>query len=213
MGPPDAACITSPGMLASRGVTGQKTAKSAGTRENLMAEEGKDGQGAAPAGGQPNQGATAAGGQPNLSVLAQYVKDLSFENPGAPAVLQKQGASPSINVAIGVQSQPMGSDQYEVELKIEARALDGDATYFVVELAFAGLFRLSNIPPENVQPVALIECPRLLFPFARQIISDCSRNGGFPPLLIDPVDFVALYRQRVAQQQAASAPPPGAQPS
>jgi preprotein translocase subunit SecB len=170
-----------------------------------MAEVGKDGQVAA-----------AAAGQPNLTVLAQYVKDLSFENPGAPAALQAQGVSPSINVSIGVQSNPMGEDQFEVELKIEARAIDGQTTLFVVELAYGGVFRLTNIPPENIQPIALIECPRLLFPFARQIVADASRNGGFPPLLIDPVDFVALYRQRVAQQQQAapaapSGPPPGTQ--
>jgi preprotein translocase subunit SecB len=167
-----------------------------------MVEAGNDGQAAAP----------AAPGQPNLNVMAQYVKDLSFENPGAPAALQRQAASPTINVAIGVQSNPMGEDQYEVDLKIEARAVDGETTLFVVELSYGGVFRLINIPAENVQPITLIECPRLLFPFARQIVSDASRNGGFPPLLLDPVDFVALYRQRMAQQQPAT-PPPGTQPS
>lgn len=139
----------------------------------------------------------AQGAQPNLGIVAQYVKDLSFENPGSPATLMQQGQQPSINVQIGVQSNQRAPDQYEVELRIEARATSGETVLFAVELVYAGLFRLSNFPQENIRPVALIECPRLLFPFARQILADATRNGGFPPLLIDPVDFVSLYRQQI----------------
>lgn len=139
----------------------------------------------------------AQGAQPNLGIVAQYVKDLSFENPGSPATLMQQGQQPSINVQIGVQSNQRAPDQYEVELRIEARATSGETVLFAVELVYAGLFRLSNFPQENIRPVALIECPRLLFPFARQILADATRNGGFPPLLIDPVDFAALYRQQI----------------
>lgn len=160
-----------------------------------MAEADKDGQQA------------AAALQPNMSVVAQYVKDLSFENPGAPASLRNRASAPNINIAIGVQSKPLSDGELEVELRIEARAVDGQTAIFAIELVYAGVFRLANIPQENVRPLALIECPRLLFPFARQIIADASRNGGFPPLLLDPVDFVAMYRQ---QMETAAAPPPAA---
>ena len=170
-----------------------------------MAEAGNDGKAGDPAGpaapATPPAGAAPATGQPNLSVVAQYVKDLSFENPGAPGALKPRRTSPKINISIGVEPKPAGTDEVEVELKIDARASDGDNVLFVIELVYAGLFRLSNIPAQDVQPLTLIECPRLLFPFARQVISDASRNGGFPPLLIDPVDFVSLYRQRLAAQQ------------
>lgn len=158
---------------------------------------------------EPQAAPAAAQAQPNISVVIQYVKDLSFENPGAPRSLQGRG-NPGINIAIGVQSTPLTPTDYEVELKIEARAADGETPLFVIELVYAGVFRFQNIPAENARPVALIECPRLLFPFARQIIADASRNGGFPPLLIDPVDFVAMYRQQLA---AAAAPRPAAGPN
>ncbi|MEX0852105.1 MAG: protein-export chaperone SecB [Bauldia sp.] len=160
-----------------------------------MAEEDRDGQ------------AAPAGGPPNLAVIAQYVKDLSFENPGAPATLrQRRAAAPNISISVGVQPKMSGAEEVEVELKIDARAVDGETVLFAIEVVYAGLFRLTNIPPQDVEPVTLIECPRLLFPFARQVVSEASRNGGFPPLLIDPIDFVALYRQRLAQQAAAPRP-------
>jgi preprotein translocase subunit SecB len=163
--------------------------------------DGQNGPAAAPA--------PAVGNQPNLSVVAQYVKDLSFENPGAPGTLRPRQNPPTINVSVGVQpTQTTQGGDIEVELKIEARGNDGDTVLFVLELVYAGLFRLTNIPAQDVAPITLIECPRLLFPFARQIVSDASRNGGFPPLLIDPIDFVSLYRQRLAVQQGAA---PGAQ--
>ena len=109
------------------------------------------------------------------------------------------------------------NNEVEVELKIDCQAKTGDATLFAIELAYAGIFRLTNIPQEAVQPILMIECPRLLFPFARQIIAEASRNGGFPPLLIDPIDFVSLYRQRLAEMQArprdtARLTPPGSEP-
>ena len=101
----------------------------------------------------------------------------------------------------------MVNNEVEVELKIDAQAKVGENVLFAIELSYGGLFRLTNIPPEAVQPILRIECPRLLFPFARQILADASRNGGFPPLLIDPIDFLSLYRQRLAQAQAAARPP------
>ncbi len=146
---------------------------------------------------------------PNLNVVSQYVKDFSFENPGAPQSLRmRPGSSPNINISIGVQSAPLGNSEFEVELRIDARATDGQAVLFAIELVYAGVFRFINIPPEQARAVALIECPRLIFPFARQIVAEASRNGGFPPLLIDPVDFTAMYRQQLANEtgQGAGAP-------
>jgi preprotein translocase subunit SecB len=164
-----------------------------------MAEDGSNGQeGAAPP-------------QPGVSVIAQYVKDLSYENPGAPATLTQQGGSPNISVSVGVQPRPVSDTDIEIELRLDARAIDGETTLFAIELVYAGVFRLINVTQETVNPIMLIECPRLLFPFARRIIADASRDGGFPPLLLDPIDFVALYRQRMvnpgAAAPAAEAPP------
>ena len=156
-------------------------------------------------GGDGQAGPAQPQAQPqNLGVLAQYVKDLSFENPAAPQSLRGRTGNPNINITINVQPGPMNGNEVEVELKLDVKATSGDEVLFAIELAYAGLFRLTNIPPEAVQPIIRIECPRLLFPFARQIIADASRNGGFPPLLIDPIDFVALYRQRLLEAQAAA---------
>ncbi|HSI39690.1 MAG TPA: protein-export chaperone SecB [Xanthobacteraceae bacterium] len=137
---------------------------------------------------------------PTLHVTAQYTKDLSFENPGAPASLSP-GSQPQIGIQINVNAKPLGGADFEVELKLEARAESQGKLMFAVELLYAGLFKIQNIAPETVRPFVMIECPRMLFPFARQIVADTVRNGGFPPLYIDPVDFVSLYRQRMAQQQ------------
>lgn len=158
--------------------------------------------------GQP-AAAPTAGAQPNLGIVAQYVKDLSFENPGAPATLRPRTTQPNMNIAIGVRTNAVGTNEYEVEMKIDARAVDGQAVLFAIELVYAGLFRFTNVPSESVSPLAMIECPRLLFPFARQIIADASRHGGYPPLLIDPVDFAAMYRQQM-QNAAAAANAPAA---
>jgi preprotein translocase subunit SecB len=140
----------------------------------------------------------------NLGVLAQYVKDLSFENPAAPASLRGRTGNPNIAITINVQPGTVTDDEVEVELKLDVKATSGEELLFAIELVYAGLFRLTNIPADAVQPIIRIECPRLLFPFARQIIADASRNGGFPPLLIDPIDFVGLYRQRMMEAQAAT---------
>lgn len=154
----------------------------------------------------PQNGA-AAQAAPSLTILTQYVKDLSFENPDAPRSIGPRRAAPSINVGINVGVKPIEKDDYEVELRLEARATDEGKALFVAELAYAGVFRLANVPQDNLPPLLMIECPRLLFPFARQIIAEVTRNGGYPPLLIDPVDFTTLYRQRLAElsqaQQAA----------
>jgi len=140
-------------------------------------------------------------------ILAQYVKDFSFENPNAPRSLT-QPAQPQINVTVNVTANPLSDTDVEVELRLEGKAEASGSVMFNVELVFAGAFRIQNVPQENIHPLMLIECPRLLFPFAREIIASAVRNGGFPPLLLDPIDFVALYQQRAAQAQGAPPAPP-----
>ncbi|EFL89732.1 protein-export chaperone SecB [Ahrensia sp. R2A130] len=143
----------------------------------------------------------ANGAAPSLNVLAQYIKDLSFENPKAPHSLRPRENAPQIDININVNANPLSETDFEVELKLDATAGEGEDSMFAVELTYGGVFRLQNMPEEAVAPAILIECPRLLFPFARQIIADATRNGGFPPLMIDPVDFAALFQQRMAEEQ------------
>ena len=155
------------------------------------------------------EGANGAGDQavgeggilPQVGVIAQYVKDLSFENPNAPAVYQWQG-QPQMDVQFNIGSQPVGPDVHEVVLKIDIAAKAAEGTAFQMELVYGGLFALRNIPEDQLQAFLLAEAPRLLFPFARRIISDATVDGGFPPLMLDPIDFAGLYMQRAAQQQA-----------
>ena len=160
-------------------------------------------------GGPPPEGAQTA---PQLNILAQYIKDLSFENPNAPRSLQQQQQQqpPKINIQINVNAKPLAEPEFEVELKIEGRAEVPNLFLFSFDLLYAGIFKIQNVPQENVHAIVMIECPRLLFPFAREIIANAVRDGGFPPLMIDPVDFVSLYRQRIAEQAPAAAPPPRA---
>ena len=144
------------------------------------------------------------GGGPQIQVLAQYVKDLSFENPAAPMSLQ--GQKSALEVGVDVQARGLGVDQFEVLIRVRADAKAATQTVFVCELSVAGVFLLKGIPQDNVQPILLIECPRLLFPFARRVVADVTRDGGFPPLLLDPIDFAALYRMQMARQQGAQVP-------
>ncbi len=146
-------------------------------------------------------GATAAeDNMPAMRVLAQYVKDLSFENPNAPASL-RDGEQPKIDLQLDVSARGMEDPQvFEVDLKISAKSERDGQALFVAELVYSGLFQFSGITQESLEPMLLIECPRILFPFARQIIADCSRNGGFPPLMLDPMDFASLYFQQRQSQ-------------
>ncbi len=146
------------------------------------------------------QGAQQTG--PQLSVLAQYIKDFSFENPNAPGSLRPKETAPNIAININVNANPLSPSDFEVTLALEAKASAGAEVVFNAELLYAGIFRLQNIPQESMHPALLIECPRILFPFARHILADATRNGGFPPLMIDPVDFDRLYRSRMAEMQA-----------
>ncbi|MCR6501468.1 protein-export chaperone SecB [Shinella sp. CPCC 101442] len=138
---------------------------------------------------------------PSLNILAQYVKDFSFENPGAPRSLQARDKAPAINISVNVNANPLSETDFDVILSLNAEAKDGDKMLFNAELAYGGVFRVTGFPQEHMLPVLFIECPRLLFPFARQIISDATRNGGFPPLMIDPIDFAQMFSQRMAEEQ------------
>lgn len=159
-----------------------------------MAENNTNGNNAAEAGEST---------QPQINVLGQYIKDLSFENPSAPRSLRTT-AKPGIQINFNVQAQPMGEELFEVSLTLEANAQAEDEVIYKLELVYAGGFRLHNLPREAIQPVLFIECPALLFPFVRRLVADMTREGGFPPLLIDPIDFASLYRQRMMQSQSAA---------
>ncbi|MCJ9429823.1 protein-export chaperone SecB [Kordiimonas marina] len=164
---------------------------------------------------QTPMGAAPEGAEgPQAGVLAQYIKDLSFENPNAPASLQAlSAAKPAIDVNVNVGVRKMNDEVYEVELKISATAShaneDGSESHvaFVVELAYATLFGVRGLPEEALKQFLLIQGPTMMFPFARRIIADASRDGGFPPLLLEPINFEALYQAQAAQeaQQAQAA--------
>ncbi len=158
--------------------------------------------------GGPAGTSPGADAQPQLNVLAQYIKDFSFENPNAPRSLQIT-QQPTMAIQINVAATPLAENDFEIALHVEGKADSAGSVVFLFDLVFAGVFRIRNVPAENVHAVVMIECPRLLFPFAREIISNAVRNGGFPPLMIDPVDFVALYRQKMAELQAQPQPPAG----
>jgi preprotein translocase subunit SecB len=145
--------------------------------------------------------------QPQLNVVAQYIKDFSFENPNAPQSTAP-GTTPQIAIQINVTANPLAENDIEVTLKLDGKAERDGKLMFRFDLEFAGVFRVQNVPPESLNAIVLIECPRLLFPFAREIIATSVRNGGFPPLLLDPVDFVSLYRQKMGELQPAGAAPP-----
>jgi preprotein translocase subunit SecB len=157
----------------------------------------------APVGGAAPEGADA----PQAGVMAQYIKDLSFENPNAPASLQgSNGAKPAIDVNVNVGVRQMNDEVYEVDLKISATASNTPAeggesqVSFVVELSYGALFGIRNVPQEAVKAFLLVQAPMLMFPFARRIIADASRDGGYPPLLLEPINFDALYRAQQAQE-------------
>ena len=137
---------------------------------------------------------------PQLIVHAQYVKDLSFENPNAPLVLIEGPKQPDVAIAVNVGAEIIKNNQYEVTLKIAAKATSGGITLFLVDLTYAGLVTPEGVTPTEVNSLIMIEAPRLLFPFARAIISEATRDGGFMPLNIQPVDFISVYEHKIAQE-------------
>ena len=140
--------------------------------------------------------------QPSMRILNQYLKDLSFENPNAPQSLSPQQTQPEINIAVNVNARNLAPTDFEVELHLDAKATVQGKVVFAAEILYAGAFRLQNFPPNMLHPAVLIECPRMLFPFARQVLADATRNGGFPPLMLDPIDFASMYQKRLQQQAA-----------
>jgi len=149
---------------------------------------------------QPQPGANGAAPATGPVVLnLQFTKDLSFEVPGAPQIYLTLREAPQIDIALDVQARRLqeGQETYEISLQIRADAKTGQAqTAFIAELVYCGIFTLNGVPPEMLEPVLLVECPRLLFPFARNILADVTRDGGFPPVLLAPIDFVQLWQSR-----------------
>tara|TARA_R110000782_G_scaffold117364_3_gene207664 strand:+ start:89921 stop:90421 length:501 start_codon:yes stop_codon:yes gene_type:complete len=145
--------------------------------------------------------ANGADTQPAIGLITQYVKDLSFENPNAPAVYQWQ-EQPDIDVQFNISSEKPGEDVYEVALKIEVKAKASQGTAFAVDLLYGALFGIRNVPEDQIQPFLYAEAPRLLFPFARRVLADAVRDGGFPPLMLDPIDFNGLYMQQLQARAA-----------
>ena len=148
---------------------------------------------------------------PTLNIIGQYIKDLSFENPRAPQSIMGGTGQPKFNVSINVGFNKQADDVYAIELNFTAKAERESGVLFNVELIYGGLFRLKNWPEAQLPPMLMIECPRILFPFARQVLANVTQAGGFPPLLMDPVDFTQIYRQQMAQMQAQQKP--GATPA
>ena len=151
-----------------------------------------------------NQGAAApqANTAPMMNLVGQYIRDLSFENPGAPASIMLGSGAPAFNVSISVGVKKQADDLYAVELTLNAKANREAVVLFNVELVYGGVFRLRNIAEAQLSQLLMIECPRLIFPFARQVLASVTQQGGFPPLMMEPVDFATIYRQNLAQLAA-----------
>jgi preprotein translocase subunit SecB len=162
---------------------------------------------AAPGAGSSSTAGVGAGQRPQLTIVAQYVKDLSFESPGAPQTLQGPGQNPQLKVGVNVNAGSRGEGIYEVAVNIEAHAKSDAGVIYNVELAYAGLFRILNVPQQMLQPVMFVDCPTILFPYVRRVLSDVVRDGGFPPLMLDPIDFARLYAQNMSGQDNARTQP------
>ena len=153
-------------------------------------------------------GAAPGADEAQVQVVAQYVKDLSVENPSAPQVFQWQG-QPSLDVQFSLNADKIADDVHEVMLKIEVSARSDNGVHFVIDLTYAGLFAIRGVPEEAIPPFLLIEAPRLLFPFARQIVAEAVTNTGFPPFMLEPIDFASIYMAQVQQLQDQSGEPGG----
>ena len=148
-------------------------------------------------------GAASAPAAPKVSIQAQYVRDLSFENVAVQSGDGRLDAKPDIQVGVNLDAKKRADDLYEVIMKVTATAKAGDATMFIAELEYAGVFRIEGVPEQQLHPFLMIECPRVLFPFARRILSDATRDGGYPPLMLDMVDFAGLYRKELDRRRSA----------
>lgn len=136
-----------------------------------------------------------------LIIRAQYIKDLSFENPGAPNIYASMDEEPDVDINVNVDANKLQNGDFEVVLTLKADAKAKGSQIFIAELSYAGVFAIgSTVPEEHHAPILLIECPRILFPFARNILSDATRDGGFPPLMLQPIDFQMIFQQQQQQQ-------------
>jgi len=156
--------------------------------------------------------------QPQIKMLVHFIRDLSFENVGAMQGIIGQG-NPEVSVNVNLDGNSIGDDRYQVAMKINTTAKSEEGTRFIVELDYGAIFTINGAAEDHIHPLVFVECPRLLLPFARRVIADVTRDGGYPPLMIDNVDFATLYRQRLAQfrseQQSETAPaaPNGSEPA
>lgn len=163
-----------------------------------MAEQAKAGNGE---GSEPSQTQ-----QPQIRVIAQYIKDLSFENPNVRKLLESQGEPPNLRVEVNVNASKIAEKVFESAIQFKAEATNNLGTIYDLELAYAGMFEISGMPEPSLEPFLLINCPALLFPFARRLVADLTREGGFPPLLLDPIDFASLFVKRQQEKQAQAQP-------
>ena len=136
---------------------------------------------------------------PKLQILTQYVRDMSFENTAVQKGLASEG-KPDIQVQVNLDAKQRGGDRFEVSIKLTANSTIGENPVFILEIDYAGLFVIQNVPKEQLHPFLMIECPRQIFPFLRRIVSDVTRDGGYPPLNLEPIDFIGLYRAGMARQ-------------
>ena len=143
----------------------------------------------------------ASANPPSFNLIGQYIRDMSFENPGAPASIMLGGPNPNFQVGINVGVKKQSEDLYAVEITLNAKADREKNVLFNVELIYGGVFRMKNIPEAQLAPLLLVECPRLIFPFARQVLATITQQGGFPPLMMEPVDFTQVYLQSLQQMQ------------
>ncbi|MFT3974859.1 MAG: protein-export chaperone SecB [Amaricoccus sp.] len=148
----------------------------------------------------------AAAATPRMQNLTQYVRDLSFENIAAQKGFVASEGKPDIKVQFGIDAQQKAAEHYEVSLKVKVESELAKTPIFILELDYGGIFQVQNVPQEQIHPLLMIECPRLMFPFVRRIVSDVTRDGGYPPMNLDQVDFLALYRAEAMRRQAEAAP-------
>lgn len=148
---------------------------------------------------------TSAENAPSMSLIGQYIRDLSFESPGAPGSIMLGAGNPTFSVGINVGVKKQADEVYAVEITLNAKADRDNGVLFAVELVYGGVFRIRNVPDAQLTQLLMIECPRLIFPFARQVLASVTQQGGFPPLMMEPVDFAQVYMQNLQQLQAAQA--------
>lgn len=163
-----------------------------------MAEQGNNGKADQRAG---EAGAEGAPAQTQVRIIGQYIKDLSFENPNVEKLLRGPGDSPNLKLEVNVNAKRLGNDLYESAIDFKAHASNKAGVIYDLEMIYAGMFEIKNLPQQALEPFLLINCPSLLFPFLRRLAADLTREGGFPPLLLDPMDFAGLFARR--KQQAA----------